>query len=217
MDSQAILDNINGSATAPAAPAGPYIAPAFDPNDDVGDMITRDLKKSGLVAADLHCRRIPVDEVRERLGHAAAKRAKNAVVAFIPYYKATGEPTGSGRCRFYDREKPKYLQPGGEMLGLYFAPKPAFTGEFWPNMLADPSKILYFVEGEKSAALLCKNHVPAIGLGGCWGFSAKRHGLEMLPDFDSINLDGRTVVIVYDADAATKSNVLAARTAFALH
>jgi hypothetical protein len=61
---------------------------------------------------------------------------------------------------------------------------------------------LYVVEGEKKALAVSQLGLPAVGLESAWGWHG-RGSRELLPDFDLIALQGRTVELVPDSDVLT--------------
>lgn len=115
-----------------------------------------------------------------------------------------------GQCRFArlrsddprkDPNNPKkvikYEQPPGTPLALD-VPRAA-----QPH-LADPTKRLWICEGEKKADSLVSHGECAVALLGVWGW--KRDGAP-LPDWDHIRLVGREVRVLFDSDAAHKTEV----------
>ena len=100
-----------------------------------------------------------------------------------------------------DPEKPekiiKYEQPLDTPLALD-VPRAAL-----PH-LGDPTKRLWIVEGEKKADALVSLGECAIGLLGVWGW--KRDGAP-LADWDEVRLVGREVRVLFDSDAAHKTEV----------
>jgi hypothetical protein len=75
--------------------------------------------------------------------------------------------------------------------------------------LADASRRLWIVEGERKADALVSQGELAVALLGVWAW--KRGGLP-LPDWDRIHVVGREVVICFDSDASWNANVRVART-----
>lgn len=170
-------------------------------------------------------RRVDDREAQTILG---LKRSKLAGIAY-PYLHPT---TGDVRAYRIRRDHPdiekgkpknKYLWPAGQRKFLYFSPG---CDAFLTNLAA----LLIIVEAEKSVlAVACAAErlgraAFAIGTGGCWGWRG-RIGLESdangahvdtkgpLPDWDRIEMQGRTVVIAFDANTATNEKVQDARRA----
>jgi uncharacterized protein DUF3854 len=100
-----------------------------------------------------------------------------------------------------DRNNPKkvikYEQPPGTPLALD-VPRAA-----QPH-LGDPRRRLWIVEGEKKADALVSHGECAVGVLGVWGW--KKKGVP-LPDWDHIRLVGREVRVLFDSDAAHKTEV----------
>jgi hypothetical protein len=110
-----------------------------------------------------------------------------------------------------DRDKPgkfnKYEQPENTPLALD-VPKAAL-----PH-LGDPTKRLWIVEGEKKADALVSRGECAVALLGVWAW--KRDGAP-LPDWDYIRLVGREVRVIFDSDAAHKTEVKRALLALSVY
>jgi hypothetical protein len=93
----------------------------------------------------------------------------------------------------------RYLQPRGSGPHLYF---PLATLDRVPSGDASP----WFVEGEKKSLAVSQLGLPAVGFCGIEGWH--RAGLrELLPDFDSVPLAGRTVHLLPDGDVQTNPDV----------
>lgn len=134
----------------------------------------------------------------------------------IPYFDASGEPTGFSRYRYLGdprggfyaaTAKPmRYVQPKGAPSMAYF-PR---LGLPWSEILVAPQVPLIITEGELKAACACAQDFAAIGLGGVWSFRSGPRLTALLPELDAIEWKGRSVYIVYDADARSNPNVAAA-------
>jgi hypothetical protein len=100
-----------------------------------------------------------------------------------------------------DRDKPgkviKYEQPENTPLVLD-VPRGAL------QHIRDPTKRLWIVEGERKADSLVSHGECAVALLGVWAW--KRDGAP-LEDWDYIRLVGREVRVLFDSDAAHKTNV----------
>ncbi len=122
------------------------------------------------------------------------------------------------------KEVEKYLTAKGSGNRLYFPP--AITAE----MLTDTSLPVVITEGEKKALALWRlsntdTNTPRflpVGLSGVYnwrGTIGREHGPDggiryvkgIIPDLNRISWQGRKVIILYDSDAATNTNVRAAR------
>jgi putative DNA primase/helicase len=108
------------------------------------------------------------------------------------------DPKRPGRFR-------KYEQPQAIPLVLDVPPRVH-------EHLADVSRRLWVVEGERKADALVSVGELAVGLLGVWAW--KRGGLP-LPDWDRISIIGREVVVCFDSDASWNVNVRMARTKLA--
>ncbi len=123
------------------------------------------------------------------------------------------------------KPKDKYLSAWGDARRVYFPPGCAAR-------LADITITVIIAEAEKSVlSITCAAErvgrvVLSIGTGGCWGWrgtvgkTADANGARVnekgpLPDLDLVTWTGRTVVIAFDANAATNLKVLQARRALA--
>lgn len=134
----------------------------------------------------------------------------------IPYYKITGERNGFYRYRYLEsimvKGKPlRYSQPAGK------PPRPYFTPLIdWPRYLKEnvgENRVLVITEGELKAACATKNGLPCIGLGGVWNFKSRTTGLS--EELVQINWAEAVVYIVYDSDAVSNYQVVAAENALA--
>ncbi|MCG3159717.1 MAG: hypothetical protein JMDDDDMK_00732 [Acidobacteria bacterium] len=122
------------------------------------------------------------------------------------------------------KEKAKYLSPPGRANLLYFPPDTS------PESLTDADVSITITEGEKKALALSRFYSErserrlVIGLSGVWNWrgtvgkttdeQGKRRDVKgVIPDFDRITWEGRRVLILFDANAATKDQVRNARSA----
>lgn len=143
----------------------------------------------------------------------------------IPYHDHKGKTTGFYRIRYLQSTRKgfaratntkdrRYDQPSLELPQLYL-PRLLPKGRTWSQLFDNPEIPLVFTEGELKAACATKHGIPTIALGGVWNFKSKKSGLFKLPIFESINLRGRIVFIVFDSDSATNPQVLFAQYKFA--
>lgn len=88
-------------------------------------------------------------------------------------------------------ERPKYLVKKDSGNHLYIPAKVR-------PILKDLSTPLYITEGEKKALKATQEGLPCIAISGLWNWS--NGNKELLPDFNQINLAGRTVYLVPDSD-----------------
>jgi hypothetical protein len=122
------------------------------------------------------------------------------------------------------KDKDKYLSPPGRGNLLYFVPGTP------PELLRDTGLPVVITEGEKKTLALYRlaEHESAalrflpVGLGGVWNWrgtigktndekGARRDVKGVIPDFDLITWEKRTVFIIFDANVATNESVRAAR------
>lgn len=110
---------------------------------------------------------------------------------------------------------PKYLSAKGAGCRPYFSPLLSAAARDPKNPVD-----LDITEGEKKADAACAHGFNTIGLSGVDCFRDGRCGRdELLPELEAIDWNNRTVRIVFDSDAAHKTDVQVAmrRLAFALH
>ena len=130
------------------------------------------------------------------------------------------------------KEKGKYLSPPGTSNRIYFPPN---CDSGW---LTDLSTPIVFTEGEKKALALSrvawhrlgdaaeKPRFLAFGLSGVWNFSGvvgkelnakgQRQDVKgLINDFQMLDLKGRDVKILYDANVTTNDSVRRARNTLA--
>jgi len=125
---------------------------------------------------------------------AALTRGQHRLESYcLPYFKRSGIANGFCRLRlntaqaFPGAEARRYWQ-NGEGCRLYLPP---FIK--WEKVAKDQSAQLYFTEGEKKAASLCRLGVPCVGLGGVDSWRK-----EALAELGAFDLDGREACIVFD-------------------
>ena len=114
------------------------------------------------------------------------------------------------------KEQPKYLHREGVRPHLYL---PFNAGQPWRTWAADkkqPRRL--FVEGAAKAACCCKfGFANTVGVLGCWGWRAVKHGLLVLPEFNDMALEDGHLYWIPDHDRKHKSvaDILRASSAFA--
>lgn len=158
-----------------------------------------DLRKSGLSDETIILHRIksvrPKD-INKKVGYDIPGLISAYVIPFPPFnddyfrLKAFYTP---GQERYSDgRKKPRYIQPKGSANRLYI-PLPVFP------ILNDVSVPIYLTEGEKKSLKATQEGLPTIAITGLWNW--KQSGTEnLIPDFDLITWQGRTVHIIPDSD-----------------
>jgi hypothetical protein len=135
----------------------------------------------------------------------------------IPYFDFNGEPTEFYRIRYLAKPegfgglvaKPqRYAQPAGSLNEVYLPP---LLDKTWKEIAKDEKVQIFITEGEFKAAAACSRGIPCIGLGGVDVWRASKRGIDLLPQLREIEWSGRSVVVVFDSDAATNPNVTAAQ------
>lgn len=136
----------------------------------------------------------------------------------IPYYSTDGNILRLGampfaRFRWLDdgpvkhgfvRARPvRYGQPSGTGVQVYFPPVLN-----WATVAADTTISLLVTEGEAKALTACSAGYTCLALGGVYNFTSANG--ELVPQLEGIAWEGRSVIIVFDSDAATNPDVLAA-------
>jgi hypothetical protein len=132
----------------------------------------------------------------------------------IPFFNADGSHMG------YVRAKPDVPPTFGGKPAKYLSPKAANVRVYFPprtrEKLSDVAVPLVLTEGEKKCAKADQEGFACVGLVGvdCWsaprgkGLDGKKVGRRVLhPDLAAISWVGREVTIVFDSDAAGKSQV----------
>lgn len=113
-----------------------------------------------------------------------------------------------------EEPEPKYLHPAGQPPHLYY---PQNGGNHWRAWAKDAKQQKIFVEGCAKAACANKFKFPAVGIEGCWGWRAVKHGLLMLPEFNDYEFENCDVYWVPDRDRKPQAvaDILRASNAFA--
>jgi len=155
-----------------------------------------DLEKSGLsdnVAKEANIKSVPPEQIFEKLGFSIDGIKSMYEIPFDSEYS---------RFRvFYEDDKefskdgdkkPKYLTKKDTENRLYTPSKVT-------SVLEDVSIPLNITEGEKKALKACQEGLDCIGITGLWNWKVKGKD-ELIPDFDKIALDGRTIYLVPDND-----------------
>lgn len=129
------------------------------------------------------------------------------------FHPATGKPTGFFRLRYLEepegfdamaaKKKTRYVQPRGTLPEAYF-PRGVVD---WKKLLDDAELPLIITEGELKAAKACVEGFPTIGLGGVQSWRSIRQGIDWLPTLEPIRFERRRVVLCFDSDMSSNSNV----------
>lgn len=139
----------------------------------------------------------------------------------IPYYQPSRElmtfDRGNGAqpfCRlrylvdntpkgFTKKKAKRYAQPGSSGTRVYFP-----RCLYWETLLMDTQEPLIITEGEAKALVAAYAGLPCMALGGVFNFM---QGVEdLLPELEAVKWRGREVLIIFDSDAASNPNVIAA-------
>jgi hypothetical protein len=156
----------------------------------------KDLQKSGLsddTIKEADIKSVPPGQINKKLGF--------NVHGLVSMYEI---PFNDGYCRyrvFYEsgkefdksgKPKPKYLTRKDMENRLYIPSKAKL-------ILNDISVPLEITEGEKKALKACQEGLCCIAVTGLWNWKVKGKD-KLIPDFDKIKLDGRTVILTPDND-----------------
>ncbi len=155
---------------------------------------------------------------KKRLNELGFSRTQQRVPGLlIPLYPPDGSPPvyqyRPDHPRLNTNEKPiKYETPSKGRIRLDIPPRCV-------PLLGDPSVDLYITEGAKKADALASHGLCTVNLSGVWGFKGKNDlgGVTILADMDYLALNQRNVVIAYDSDVSTKSQVKQAMERLAEH
>lgn len=148
-----------------------------------------DLKKSGLTEKTIEesgIYSVRPQDINKKLGK---NDSRITSLMAIPYPE----------CKGFERYKPfsdkpypkKYLQRYESKNHLYIPP--SVNGQ-----LSDPTKPLYFTEGEKKTLKMNQEGILVAGVSGWWNWS--RGNKELIDDFEPISFTDRKVVFVPDND-----------------
>lgn len=169
--------------------------------DHLADLAKSGLSEATIVALGIHSAR-PGDIAR--LVGFAPPGVTSALVFPYPgeadFCRVKVWPEVRGR----DGHTIKYLQRSGSGVRLYITPSAQ-------AILADPTAPLTITEGEKKAAALQQDGLPAIGLGGLWNWLERG---EPIHGLDAIAWAERPVGLADDSDIWSRPELLRAVYAF---
>lgn len=94
----------------------------------------------------------------------------------------------------------KYETLVGTPARIYFPPN--LNNEVFQNT-AIP---LVITEGEKKALKAVQEGIPTISIPGVWTFRIK-DTMQLIPDFEKINFENRTIYITFDSDVSDNQNM----------
>lgn len=187
------------------------------PSDRLSEKHLADLQSSGLSDEQiLRCgfRSITdTKQIGEWLGW-TGPATKLGPCLCLPYYGPDGKYLNyvrvkPDRPRTVKGKPAKYESPLKAGNRLYFPPETR-------AVLSDHTVPILITEGEKKTAKADQEGFPCLGLSGVYcGLKSRSkdatgagHGnRELIDDFNAVNLAGRTVLIVFDSDAATNIQV----------
>lgn len=134
------------------------------------------------------------------------KKQRRVPALLVPIYGVRGEivlyQLRPDDPRQLDGRSIKYETPRGSHMVLDVPPMSRAK-------LNDPNEPLFFTEGSKKADAAVSKGLCCVALLGvwCWRGTNELGGKVALPDWESIALNGRDVVIVFDSDVTTKPSV----------
>lgn len=144
----------------------------------------------------------------KRLGF--SPKQQNVPALLIPVHSPTGEiklyQARPDTPRLNDKGKPvKYETPAGGRMSLDMHPSVR-------DKAADPKTPLWITEGVKKADALASHGLCAVALIGVWNWRGTNEhgGKAALPEWESVALNGRDVIIVFDSDVMSKKEVAGA-------
>lgn len=156
-----------------------------------------DLRKSGLLnetILEAGIESVPPRDINKIFGYETYAKS----VLEIPY-----PGTDYSRYKMFYDEADKINPKTGDERPKYLAKKDSGNHLYIPTkarpVLKDLSKPLYITEGEKKSLKAYQEDIYCIAISGLWNWKIKDKD-ELIPDFDLIALDGRTVYIVPDND-----------------
>jgi len=129
-------------------------------------------------------------------------------------------PTNGFGALVNPQDLPKYIHPPDQPPHLLYPQNTSYLPQpwSWAQWAQDPAQRKVFGEGWKKVAAAVKFGIPAVGIEGCWGWRAVKHGYLMLPEFKDYQLNDCDVYWVPDRDRKPKAvaDIARASSAFAL-
>lgn len=98
----------------------------------------------------------------------------------------------------------RYAQPPDTLNWVYL---PSLKGLDWSTVANDATMPLLVTEGELKAACACDRGFLTVALGGVSVWQSSRKRVALLPPLDRFAWKGRSVMIVFDSDAASNPQV----------
>jgi uncharacterized protein DUF3854 len=124
----------------------------------------------------------------------------------VPTYSPDGTTRGyqlrpDRPIRRKNGSAPKYETPHGSRITLDVNP-------LTRDEVSTGQDVLWVTEGARKVDALASKGLAAVGIIGVWNFAVPgSKGVEPLPCWRHVRLGGRTVTVVYDADAKTNPDV----------
>lgn len=186
----------------------------------IEDQARQKWKSSGLTddhARALGLRPLTKEETWEIQKKEGAKEPLEVDALLLPYFDLDGKRTDFYRIRYLGKlpgwagavAKPqRYWQPPRTLNEVYLPP---ILKAKWKEIAKDVNIPIYITEGEFKSASACGAGLACIGLGGVDVWRSTKRGIELLPALQAMSWKNRSVIIVYDSDAASNPNVVRAQ------
>lgn len=164
-----------------------------------------DLERSGLTAETIRrqlIRSVPPALIDRLLGFHAPQVMSGYLIPFP-------DPRGGWMDHIRFKIFPTFTDRRGSTV-KYLGPRGAGPRLFFPLATMEAalqgSQLVYLVEGAKKALAVTQLGLAAVGFEGIEAWH-RRGSSELLPDFDHLNLRGRSVELVPDGDWRTNPHV----------
>jgi putative DNA primase/helicase len=138
-------------------------------------------------------RGITSKHITERRGYASSEQG-----LMIPWFSLPdGLPRGYEVRLDVITDGKKFARPKGQPTTLNIHPDML-------DQVRDTSKTLFIVEGTTRCDALAERNVPSVSIPGCYNFMSEK---AQLPDWDSLPMAGRQIIIGLDGDVISNANV----------
>ena len=169
----------------------------------------RKLQESGLNAATIQTAGLYTEVDPERLGHLLRRPTNNAPALVFPYFDFKGKPTD------YAVARPSTPRESGSKLVKYEVPTGRGNRSYFPKQalaaIRTPRRRVLITEGILKALCATQASAPCIGLMGVWNWqyrrSDKAEPRQLIDDLRQVDWQLRSILIVFDFDAARNSSV----------
>jgi Domain of unknown function (DUF3854) len=187
--------------------------------DPAAAWIIADLQKSGIDPNTAASARLAFTSTRSRISDLLNRpyALPSGMCLVIPYFDEAGKPVDYCRLK---PEKPRLQKRDGEMRPVkYDAPSDLPSRLYIPPAavprLLDVNVDLVLSEGEKKGIALNQFGILAVAVAGVWNLLKKREGIDKGRTFNDyefrwppgIPVAGRRIILVFDSDTRTKSNL----------